>query len=274
MPRVACFQSDVAYGDHAANLSKAASALHEAKDKGVELLVLPECFVSGYCVTTREEAELVALELDAAVEALQPIVDQTQVVLVMGMARKDGDKLWNSAILLEPGQAARVYDKTHLPLLGFDRHVEPGGSIPVFETRIGRIGIGVCFDVRSPEFCRVLMLKGADILALPTNWPNGGSASADIVAPARAAENRIFVAACNRVGEENGFRFIGKSGIYNPLGQTLAKAGDQEEWIMADLDFAESRLKRTIVIPGVYETTVIESRRPELYAPLLGPDRQ
>jgi predicted amidohydrolase len=89
------------------------------------------------------------------------------------------------------------------------------------------------------------------------------------VAPARALENRVFVATCNRVGTENGTRFIGKSGIYDVIGRTLVSAGDGEETIRAEIDLSLARQKRTVIRPGEYELDVMGSRRPELYSPLL-----
>jgi predicted amidohydrolase len=88
------------------------------------------------------------------------------------------------------------------------------------------------------------------------------------VAIARAVENRIFVATCNRTGTENGFRFIGRSKIIHVTGRVLAAAGDGEETIVADLDLAEARQKRNVIIPGKYEVDVVGCRRSELYGSL------
>jgi predicted amidohydrolase len=152
--------------------------------------------------------------------------------------------------------------------LGLDRFVKAGAEIPLFETRLGRIGILICYDLRPPEATRVLALAGADVLVLPTNWPEGAETSAEHVSISRAAENRIFVATCNRVGEENGFRFIGRSKIIHPTGRVLAAADGVEETLVADLDLREARQKRTVNIPGKYEIDVMGSRRPELYGGL------
>jgi predicted amidohydrolase len=126
----------------------------------------------------------------------------------------------------------------------------------------------ICFDVRFPEASRILALKGADIIVLPTNWPKGADISADILCIARAAENKVYVATCNRVGKEKGFEFIGKSKIIDSFGNVIASAGAEEETIIGDLDFSLSRTKRIVTIPGKHETTIFESRRPELYGPI------
>jgi predicted amidohydrolase len=159
----------------------------------------------------------------------------------------------------------RRYIKTHLPELGFDKFVVRGTSLPVFDTAIGKIGVLICYDVRFPEAARVLALDGADIIALPTNWPDGAEVSPTFMAPARAAENRVFVVTCNRVGVENGFRFIGCSAIHDITGAAIASAGDDDTILIADVDLARARNKRTIVIPGKYETNTFTARNPDLY---------
>jgi len=184
---------------------------------------------------------------------------------IVGFADVEGVALYNAAALFEPGKLPHLYRKTHLPFLGYDNFVRAGDSLPVFDTRIGRIGILICYDLRPPEPSRVLALKGAELIILPTNWPEGAEMAADHMAATRAAENKVFYAACNRCGTENGFTFIGKSGIYGLAGQTLAKAGPGEEVIIAEMDLNLARNKRNVVIPGKYELAVFESRRPELY---------
>ncbi len=109
------------------------------------------------------------------------------------------------------------------------------------------------------------------MIVLPTNWPDGAIFAPTHIAPVRAAENRVFLATCNRVGNENGFGFVGLSGIYSPTGEALARADDRPEIISADLDLSQARTKRTVTIPGKYETDVFGSRRPELYGPLTDP---
>jgi predicted amidohydrolase len=86
---------------------------------------------------------------------------------------------------------------------------------------------------------------------------------------ARAAENRVFMATCHRVGKDKEFCFIGKSKIIDPEGKILASAGDDEEVIRAEIDLSQARQKRTRVVPGKYEMTVFASRRPELYGELM-----
>jgi len=264
--KLACVQSNVVFGDPEANALKAIEKLRELKADGVELALFPEAYLTGYCVDSSEAACSIAISSDsAALSMIRAACEELDILAVVGYAEASEGKVFNAATLFEPGVAPRTYRKTHLPELGLDKFVEAGQDLPLFETRLGKIGILICFDLRPPEATRVLALKGADILLLPTNWPVGAEISAAHIAIARAAENRIFVATCNRVGEEHGFRFIGQSKIIGVTGQVLAAADAEEQTITAEVDLSQARQKRTIGIPGKYETEVFASRNPRLY---------
>lgn len=266
--RIACAQLNVVFGDVAANVARAVAQLEELKAQGVDLAVFPEAFLTGYCVERLSDAQSIATE-PRTLLPLREACDRLSITTIVGFAERSGESVYNSAALIEPHRELRIYRKVHLPELGLDKFVEPGNELLVFDTALGRIGLLICFDLRIPEAARVLALRGAELIVLPTNWPEGAETSAEHVAIARAAENRVFVATCNRVGEENGFRFIGRSKIIGPNGKVLAAAGTEEEVVVADIDMAEARIKRNVMIPGKYETTVFESRRPELYSELV-----
>lgn len=264
--RIACVQMDVALGQPGTNVSNVIDHLERLKAEGVDLVVFPEAALTGYCVDCLEDAQAITIARDGEeIAAIAQVCERLDLLAVVGFAERERDAIYNTAVLLEPGEAPRFYRKTHLPFLGLDRFVTPGDDLPVFDTRLGRIGILICYDLRPPEATRALTLAGADILVLPTNWPVGAETSADHVAIARAVENRIVVATCNRTGTENGFRFIGRSKIVHVTGYVLAAAGDGEETLIAEVDLNEARQKRTVNIPGKYEVDVIGSRRPELY---------
>lgn len=267
--RLACVQSNVVFGDPSANAEAAVARLRELKGRGVDLAIFPEAYLTGYCVECAADAEAIALPVEngthAALETLRRACDDLDILAVVGYAEARDGAIFNAAALFEPGREIRAYRKVHLPDLGLDKFVQAGAELEPFETRLGRIGVLICYDLRPPEAARVLALKGAELIVLPTNWPQGAETSADHIAIARAAENRVFVATCDRVGEEHGFRFIGRSKIVHVSGRVLAAAGDAEEVLIADLDLAEARQKRTVTIPGKYEVDVFACRQPELY---------
>lgn len=267
--RVACVQSNVVYNNPVANAESAVARIKWLAHEGADLIVFPECFLTGYCVETAEEAHRIAIPINhKAIRSVVEACKNSGAHCVIGYAGIDGEEVYNGACLIEPTGKVSEYRKSHLPELGFDKFVSAGNSLPVFDTALGRIGIAVCFDLRPPEVIRCLALKGAELIVLPTNWPEGAEFAPTHMAGVRANENRVFLAACNRIGTENGFTFIGKSGIWDVAGKALASAEDGDEVIAAEIDLARAREKRVRIIPGKYETTIFDSRRPDLYGAL------
>lgn len=283
MIRAAAVQMDVAIGDVEGNLRRVLERLAEAASNGAKLVVFPEAALSGYCFSSLNDA------LPSVVEGDDQATDDFVVACldlgvtgVLGFleGRDEDDETdiepccRNSAIVCSPvvedSVEVSVYRKTHLPILGVDRFVTPGDLLSVYDAPFGKLGVLICYDIRFPEAARVLALEGADVIALPTNWPEGAESSPDFLTRARAWENRVFVVAANRVGVERGRRFIGRSQIVSPGGKILCEAGPDEETILyADLDLEEARQKRIVIEPGEWELDVIGGRRPELYGPLV-----
>jgi len=242
-----------------------------AADNDVDLIVFPECALSGYVYDSREEAlpymvTVPGPETDKLVECAKEL----GVHMVVGLLEKDPeqDKCYNSAVLVSHQGIIGTYRKTHLPFLGVDRFLDPGdGPLRVYNTSVGIIGMHICYDCNFPENARVLTLLGAEILILPTNWPNGRNKVPAFVVNTRAYENKVAVVAVNRVGTERGTHFIGTSKIVNAQGDTIAEAGsDNEEIIYAQIDLNDSRNKRYVFKPGEFELDFIGDRRPELYS--------
>lgn len=269
MVKIASVQMDVAFGDPEANTAKILDHLNDLAQQGVQIAVLPECALTGYCVGTFDEALSISIpRVHACLGQIQSFATSHNMTVSVGFAEVDGDLLYNCAAIFGADGRSAFYRKTHLPELGFDKFVTPGTEYVTFETHGLTLGVLICFDIRAPENCRCLALAGCDLIIIPTNWPTGADVSADVLAVARANENMVFVATCNRVGDENGFHFIGKSKILASDGAILAAAGDGEEILVAEIDPTQARSKRTIRIPGKHETTIFESRRPELYGPI------
>src|SRR5262249_23587163 len=151
---------------------------------------------------------------------------------VVGLLESEGETIYNSAFVAGPEGLVANYRKCHLPILGIDRHATPGDALDVLDLPFARIGLLICYDLRFPEPTRLLTLRGMDVLILPTNWPEGAESSPDFLTRARSWENRIYVAACNRVGVENGVRFIGRSQIVTPTAKILQEASGNAETIL------------------------------------------
>ncbi|MEP0767019.1 MAG: carbon-nitrogen hydrolase family protein [Fimbriimonadia bacterium] len=264
---VASVQFAPAYADVENNLSRVIALLRDAAGRGAKLVVFPECALTGYGFPDRETALNHAMAADGPeVRSLAGECARLGVCAAIGFTERGDPGLFNSAALLGPDGLLGVYRKTHLPWIGLDRFADKGSALPVFDTPFGRFGILICYDLRFPEAGVSLALRGADAILVPTNWPEGAESSPHFLAPARANENRLYVIASNRVGEEAGFRFIGKSGIWGFDGKPIAFADHADETILtATIDPEKARQKRVIVKPGEFESEPLADRRPELY---------
>ena len=270
MARVASVQMDVHIGENARNTARVLDRMSVAAGEGAELVVFPECATSGYCFDNAEAAAPYAESPDGPfVEAFSDGCARAGVTGIAGFLERGEGVIHNSAALATPDGRVSVYRKTHLPTLGIDRYVEPGPALPVYDTPVGKVGILICYDVRFPEAARAMGLQGADIIAVPTNWPTGAESSPDFITRARAWESRVFVVAANRVGVERGRTFIGRSQIVAPSGSVLVEANATDDAILyGDIDLAEARMKAIVHEPGEWELDITTDRRPELYSSL------
>ncbi len=270
MLTVAAAQIDVAFGDKKANLATIRDRMSEAAARGARLVAFPECALTGYAFEDRGAAMQVAEPVPGpAVEVLRGACAEHKLWTIVGLLERDGDRLYNSVVLIGPDGVAARYRKLHLPVLGADRHVDPG-NLPLepAATPLGRIGMSICYDGSFPETGRVLKLRGAQLIVLPTNWPAQAAPSIQHQSIVRAFENHVNYVAVNRIGSEGGFRFPGGSQIVDFTGRVLAQAGDAPQVLIADLDLEGAERNRIVNIPGRYELDRIAHRRPEFYGPI------
>lgn len=265
--KLAAVQMNVEIFDKKRNLRVVLEKLVQAARVGASLVIFPECALTGYCFNTREEAWPLAETIPGpSTEKLAIAARELGCTVVVGMLEREGEVIYNAVAVITPEKILGSYRKIHLLCLGIDRYDAPGDKpFPVFDTPAGKVGVNICFDCSFPESGRVLKLKGAQILAIPTNWPVASDtwAHTPIV---RAIENHLIVVAADRVGEERGFRFVGHSQIIDQEGRVLASAGETEEAVLvAEVDPACSDRNRVIRQPGVYEFDRIAARRPDMY---------
>jgi predicted amidohydrolase len=272
--RIAGVQTDVIFKDTAANLSKLDAIVRSEAASGTELIIFPECFASGYCFDSLEDALPFGESIPGpATDRVAALCRELGTHVVFGLLERDGGRLYNTAALVGPEGLIGSYRKVHLPWLGVDRFTTAGDRpFEVFTAAGVRIGMLICYDGGFPEASRVLALAGADLICLPTNWPPGGAFMADYSINARAMENGVYFAAVNRVGTENGFSFIGKSRICHPTGATLNSLDHAEAGILrADIDPAVARNKRVVRVPGKHVIDRMADRRPAFYSAVVQP---
>lgn len=274
--RVACIQMEPAVGEKEQNLAHCMEMIGTAADNGARLIVLPELANSGYVFETRDEAFDLAEPVPGGptCDAWEGIASERGVWIVAGIAERDGEALYNSAVLIGPDGYVGTFRKVHL-WNEENLFFEPGDlGFPVFRTPIGRIGMFICYDGWFPESYRLCALQGADIICIPTNWvPIPGQdpdreAMANILVMGSAHSNSVFVAAADRVGTERGQPFLGQSLITSYTGWPLAgpASATAEEVLYADVNLADARRKRNW---NEYNQ-VLRDRRSDVYDEMLG----
>ncbi len=269
--KIAAAQIDIAVGEVERNLARMEEILVETARNGARLTVFPECALTGYCFDSLAEAMPFAQPVPGlATERLAVTCAWHSVYAVLGMLERDGDRLFNTAVLIGPQGVIGRYRKVHLPYLGIDRFTTPGDAFDVWSAGEVRVGLNICYDGAFPEASRLMALAGADLICLPTNWPPGAETTADYAINTRALENNVYYLAVNRVGTERGFRFIGRSRICSPSGHTLAEAPhDREEILYATIEPAVARDKHLVRVPNLHEIDRFGDRRPDLYGGLV-----
>ncbi len=270
--KLAGVQMDCALGDLAGNRAAIRGHLATAAGQAANVVVFPECSLTGYGFDSRAEIAAHAEPYPGpSAHIVAEDCARLGVWCVYGFFESAGTKLFNSCALIGPRGPEACYRKLHLPRVGADRFTDPGDR-PMAVRDLGglKIGLHICFDGGFPETTRILALLGADVAILPTNWADKALKSATLTPPVRALENHIYFAAVNRIGIEAGFHYIGHSSITDFAGESLGRAfHDREEILYADLDPAAARDKLIVNIPGDYEIDRVHWRRPDMYGPLL-----
>lgn len=266
MIKAGFYQSRPVFGNKQDNLKNAINIIQKAD---ADLIVLPEFFATGYQFISKDEvAELSEpIPQGETTRLLSELSSKKNIYIVAGLPEIKNKNFYNSAILTGPDGFIGLYRKTHL-FFQEKLFFTPGDTgFKVWETKIGKIGIMICFDWFFPESMRTLALMGADIVAHPSNLVLPYCPHA---MPFRCLENRIYAITANRVGSEsrNGkqtFSFIGMSEVVSPKGEILIRASsDKEEMLFIQIEPEISRNKSINPYNDLFE-----DRRPEFY--LLNP---
>jgi N-carbamoylputrescine amidase len=272
------FNPQVGLENLEANEAAVRKRLQKAVSDGANLIVLPELATTGYCFESRAEAFAHAEPVPEArtIRGWEAFAKQHQVYVVGCLPELEGQQLFDTAVLVGPEGYIGKYRKTHLwneEKLFFT----PGNlGYPVFETRIGRIGLLVCWDIWFPEAARIVSQLGADIICVPTGWvwtppplyDASGTCMAAYLTMTAAHANNVFIATADRIGTERGAGFMGNSLIAGTNGWPIGRiAGPDEDTILyADIDVVEAR---TAPIWNKLND-LVRDRRTDLYDQLLG----
>lgn len=252
-------QMDVRLGEPEVNLAKVAEMTAEAARRGSHVVVFPELWSTGYDL---ENGGRHATAVTEGVFAKTAALARQHGIAILGSCLSDlGDGgVGNTAVYFNgDGRILGEYSKTHLfRLMDEDQFLTAGERLTLVDTGWAKAGLGICYDLRFPELFRAYALAGAEILFLPSEWPHPRLLHWRTLLRARAIENQMFVAACNRVGESKGTRFFGHSCIFDPWGEVVVEAGEEEMLVTAVIDLAKTAEVRAKI-------PVFADRRPEIY---------
>lgn len=267
--RIALIQQHVS-PNHGLNIHRAMAEVRRAAKDGAQLVAFAELAFTKFfpqqppTVDVKTLAETVP---GPTTQMLCGLAKELGIVIVANLFERDGDKTYDcSPVIDADGRIVgrtRMVHITEYPCFHEQQYYQPGDlGAPVFETKVGRIGVAICYDRHFPEYMRALALNGADLVIVPQagvvdEWAPGVYEGELQVA---AFQNGYFIALCNRVGPEESVTFAGESFVVGPDGAVLARAPRGEDAVLvADLDLSAAATSHA-------RTLLLKDRRPELYA--------
>jgi omega-amidase len=256
---LALAQMAIATGKPGQNRETARRLAGEAAALGADLLVLPELWPTGYDLVCAVD---LAARLDDGPFAFMADLARTHQMYVLGTAleaNSDG-RPFNTAALYGPaGELVGAYRKVHLiPLMDEPAHMTAGNALPVLDLPWGRVALAICYDLRFPELWRRYTEAGAQVILIPAEWPQRRVEHWRLLLRARAVENQLFVAGCNRVGADVDGEFGGHSTVVDPWGHVLVERAGDPGLLVTKLDLDEVAHTRSLF-------PFLQDRRPDVY---------
>lgn len=257
---IALWQTPFASGSAEA-LQRLDAAAERVRAEGAELLVTPEMALTGYAIGADRVATLAEPASGPLAQAVGAIARRHGLAIAYGYPEAHADGApYNAAQFIDAdGKRLANYRKTHL-FGNLDRsQFSAGEAAPrVFMYRGWRLGLLICYDVEFPEAVRLLALQGADAVLVPTANMEPFDEVQRVLLPARALENRLYVAYANACGQEAGLAYNGLSGVYGPAGRTLAQATSP------DVGLVQVTLSSS-ALAAARTTSPLHDRRGDLY---------
>ena len=266
--RIALCQMNVV-DDKKANLKKAGSLIADSADRNADFIVLPEMFNCPY--SNDKFVEYGENEHDSCtLNTISQLAESYNVYILAGsIPEREGDKLYNTSYLFDKtGSIIVKHRKMHL----FDIDVKgritfkesdvltAGDDFTIADTDFGRIGIGICYDVRFVELARIMAEKGAEILFYPGAFnQTTGPAHWELLFRSRALDNQVFcIGVAPALNIDASYHSYGHSIAANPWGEVIAQAGEKEELVICEIDLSEIKKVRE-------ELPVLKNKRKDLY---------
>ena len=253
------------------NLEKAQRMARIAAERGAKMICFPELFPTPWFpMDIRPENFSLAEEVPGSTtELMQRLAKELEAVFILSLFEKDPRGLYfnTTAVVDADGRFVGKYRKIHVPQIPLweEKAYFQAGDLgfPIFDTRLGRVGIQICWDNFFPEGSRILALKGAQVIFAPTAAAFASQEKWEKVICANAAMNGVFIFRINRVGQEPKQHFYGRSFCASPEGELVDQpSGGQEGVVLTQIDLAEIERTRRV-------WTFMRDRRPEVYSEML-----
>ncbi|MEM2522906.1 MAG: carbon-nitrogen hydrolase family protein [Candidatus Bathyarchaeia archaeon] len=262
--KVALAQISCQRGNKKANIKKIEEYTARARQCNAELVIFPELSLTGY--TVRDELYELAEPIPGpSTEVIEEIARNHETFIVFGMpelSEKTQATIYNTAVLVGPEGLVGKYRKMYLPthsVFEEKRYFRPGYQAGVFDTKLGKIGLIICYDIFFPETSRLTRLEGAQLIVCISASPAVRRHFFEALTLARAIENTAFLAYVNLVGIENGLQFWGGSRLIGPNGRILATAKyDEEDLAIGEVDYSD-------IVPIETFVPTLKDLRPEIF---------
>lgn len=225
------------------NLALAERMIQKAQKGKASLVVFPEYFMISYQAPNHAYVTEAQPLCGAFAQEMARLAAAYSVWCLFGMSEQIpsiNDKCYNTLVLLDgTGQLVTCYRKQHLfDAFSFRESADTMAGDSVFEpidTPFGKLGLGICFDLRFPEVARVQAKKGAELMIYPAGWFKGPMKDVhwQTLLQARAIENGMYVLGCSQYTEDT---YLGRSCAFDPMGRLLTIGGEQEELLILSVD--------------------------------------
>lgn len=251
--RTAVLQFESIAGRVRENIDQSLIYLEKAASQGVKIAVLPELCQSGYDLSPQLAAQVAEPIEGESVRRWADFARTHQMYVIAGLCESANGLIYNSAVLIGPEGYIGTYRKAHLFFHEKDVFAPGDTGFPVFDLEWGKLSMLICYDLRFPEALRVIALKGAELICVPTAWvtPTGkqwddhGYSMQAYCAMAHASMNRMYIACADTYGAYRDTQYLGGSLIASPLGWSVAGPApiDESAVLVADLDLMQARVK-------------------------------
>lgn len=258
--KISLIQMDVKIGEPEANYARAESLIRLAAEEKPDVIMLPEMWNTGYSL--KNIMDIADHDGERTADTIGPLAKEYGVNIIAGsVSNIVGGKAYNALMVFDrAGKRIAGYNKIHMfKLMEEHLYISPGDSLCLFSLDGVPCGAVICYDIRFPELIRTLALQGCQLLFVPAEWPYPRLGHWRALLIARAIENQMFVAGCNRCGVDGETSFFGHSMIIDPWGEVLGELQEEKEQILT-VDIEQS-----LVSEVRKKIPVFDDRKPETY---------